>query len=169
MKAIFITDKDIKRYSVLDGNLDSSKFMSYVEMAQDIHIQQYLGTDLYEKIMSLIIDDTIDDSGNEVYKQLLKEYIKPTLIQWSLVQLYPFVAYTIANGGVFKHKSETSESVSKEEVDYLQEQSRMTANYYTDRLVSYLCDKSSDFPEYNTNSGSDISPSGETDYLSWII
>jgi len=169
MKAIFITDKDLKRYSVLDGNLDSSKFMSYVEIAQDIHVQSYLGTDLYEKIMSLIINNTIDEASNAVYKTLLVSYIKPMLIQWSLVQFYPFVAYTIANGGVFKHRSETSETVSKEEVDYLQEQSRITANYYSERLVRFLCDKSNDYPEYNTNTGSDISPSGETDFLSWVI
>ena len=169
MKALFITDKDLKRYSVLDGNLDSSKFMAYVEIAQDIHVQSYLGTDLYEKIMSLIVSNTINDLSNEKYKTLLVSYIKPMLIQWSLVQFYPFVAYTIANGGVFKHRSETSETVSKEEVDYLQEQSRTTANYYSERLVRFLCDRSNDYPEYNTNTGSDISPSGETDFLSWII
>jgi hypothetical protein len=169
MKALFITDKDLKRYSVLDGNLDSSKFMAYVEQAQDIHVQAYLGTDLYEKIMELVIAGTIADAGNEVYNTLLVSYVKPMLIQWSLVQYFPFVAYTVANGGVFKHKSETSETVDKEEVDYLQEQARTTANYYTERLVRFLCDRSNDYPEYNTNTGSDISPEGETNFLSWVI
>lgn len=169
MKALFITDKDLKRYSVLDGNLDSSKFMAYIEIAQDIHVQSYLGTDLYEKIMDLILTNTLDDVANDKYKTLLVDYIKPMHIQWSLVQYFPFVAYTIANGGVYKHSSENSETVSKEEVDYLQEQARTTANYYTERLNRYLCDKSNDYPEYNTNTGSDISPNGSTDFLSWVI
>ena len=169
MKAIFITSSDLKRYSVLDGNIDENRFMPYVEQAQDIHIQNYLGTDLYEKIMSLILDGTIDDVANADYKTLLTTYIKPMLIQWSLVQFFPFVAYTIANGGVYKHSAESSETVSKDEVDYLQAQARTTANYYTDRLVRFLCDRSIDYPEYNTNTGSDISPQGETNFLSWVI
>ena len=169
MKALFINEKDLKRYSVLDGNVDPSKFMSYIEQAQDIHVQAYLGTDLYEKVMSLIINDTIDNSGNAVYKNLLTSYIKPMLIQWSLVQYLPFAAYTVSNGGVYKHSAESSEAVDKNEVDYLQEQARTTANYYTDRLVAFLCDKSTDYPEYNTNTGSDISPSNDVDFLSWVM
>ncbi len=169
MKALFINEKDLKRYSVLDGNVDPSKFMQYIEQAQDIHVQAYLGTDLYEKVMSLIVNDTIDNSGNQKYRELLVSYIKPMLIQWSLVQYLPFGAYTIANGGIYKHSAESSDTVAKEEVDYLQEQARTTANYYTDRLVAFLCDKSNDYPEYNTNTGSDINPSNDVDFLSWVM
>ncbi len=169
MKALFINEKDLKRYSVLDGNVDPSKFMQYIEQAQDIHVQAYLGTDLYEKVMSLIVNDTIDDTGNKAYRELLVSYIKPMLIQWSLVQYLPFGAYTIANGGIYKHSAESSDTVAKEEVDYLQEQARTTANYYTDRLVAFLCDKSNDYPEYNTNTGSDINPSNDVDFLSWVM
>ena len=67
MKALFITADDLKRYSVLSGNLDVNKFMQYIEIAQDIHIQGYLGTDLYDKIQNLIITDTLDDIVNKCY------------------------------------------------------------------------------------------------------
>ncbi len=169
MKAIFITDSDLKRYSVLDGNLDPSRFMAYIEQAQDIHVQAYLGTDLYEKIMELIVDGTIYNSSSAKYEKLLVSYIKPMLIQWGLVQYLPFAAYTVANGGIYKHSAESSETVDKNEVDYLQEQARTTANYYTERLVAYLCDNSNDYPEYKTNTGSDINPSNDVDFLSWAL
>lgn len=168
MKAIFITENDLKRYSVLDGNIDSTKFMSYVEVAQDIHVQSYLGTDLYEKLQEIIIANTVDEVANADYKILLEKYVKPMHIQWSLVQYMPFAAYTIANGGVYKHSAESSQTVDKNEVDYLQEQSRLTATHYTERLTAYLCDNSSKFPEYYSNTGSDISPN-DVDYLSWVL
>ena len=113
MKAIFITTKDIKRYSILSGTVDNDKFTQFVEIAQDIHIQTYLGTDLYEKIQELIINDTIGSGANTNYKLLLDTYIKPMHVHWSAVEYMPYLAYTVANGGVYKHTSENSESASQ--------------------------------------------------------
>jgi DNA integrity scanning protein DisA with diadenylate cyclase activity len=168
MKALFISIQDIKRHSLIDGNLDATKITPYIEKAQDIHVQSYLGTDLYEKFQSIIIAQTMDEVENADYKLLINNYIKPMLVEWSLVMYLPFASITIANGGVFKHSSENSETLSKDEVDYIQEQTRINANFYTDRLVKYLCDNSTKFPEYKTNSGSDISPTGYVDYLTWL-
>ena len=50
MKALFITTNDLRRKSIIGGAVDADKFIQFVEVAQDIHIQNYLGTKLYEKI-----------------------------------------------------------------------------------------------------------------------
>ena len=169
MKALFISTQDLKRHSVMNGNVDATKFTPYIEQAQDIHVQSYLGTDLYEKLQALIIAGTIGDIANASYKTLLEDFVKPMLVQWSLVMYIPFGGITLANGGLFKHSSENSETLSKEETDYLQEQVRITANSYTDRLVKHLCNNSSLYPEFSTNTGSDINPSHTTDFLNWVI
>ena len=169
MKAIFITTEDIKRYSILDGNVDNDKFSQFVEIAQDIHVQEYLGTDLYEKIQSLILANTIDDVANADYKTLLESYIKPMHIRWASVELLPYLAYTVSNGGIYKHSSENSESVNINEVNLLTERSRSTAQFYTRRLISFLCDTSTTYPEYNTNSNGDIYPSRDSNYTGWVI
>lgn len=169
MKAIFITSEDIKRYSILDGNVDNDKFNQFVEIAQDIHVQEYLGTDLYEKIQSLILTNTIDDVGNAAYKTLLESYIKPMHIRWASVEFMPYLAYTVSNGGIYKHSSENSESVNIAEVNLLTERSRSTAQFYTRRLVSFLCDNSTNYPEYNTNSNGDITPNKDSNYTGWVI
>ena len=54
-KALFITSKDIKRYSVLSGSVDVDRFIYMVEIALDTEIQNYLGTKLLEKLQDLII------------------------------------------------------------------------------------------------------------------
>ena len=169
MKAIFITTEDIKRYSILDGNVDNDKFSQFVEIAQDIHVQEYLGTDLYEKIQSLILANTIDDVANADYKTLLESYIKPMHIRWASVELLPYLAYTVSNGGIYKHSSENSESVNINEVNLLTERSRSTAQFYTRRLISFLCDNSTTYPEYNTNSNGDIYPTRDSNYTGWVI
>jgi hypothetical protein len=49
-KVLFIKRDDIVRNSVLSGNVDSDKFLQFIEIAQEIHIQNYLGTKLYDKL-----------------------------------------------------------------------------------------------------------------------
>jgi len=137
-KALFITTKDIKRYSVLSGNVDPDKFIYMVEIAQDTEVQNYLGTKLLEKIQALIIAGTINDPANAAYKTLLETYVKPMTIYWALVCYMPFAAYTVANGGVYKHTSESSVTVDKDEVDYLVEKYRDIAQFYTNNFIDFM-------------------------------
>ena len=159
-KAILITNDDIKRFSPISGNLDDDKLSTYIELAQEIHVQSYLGTKLYDAIQVHALADTMPAP----YTLLIDEYIKPMLMRWAIVEFMPFASYTIANGGVFKHKSENSESVSKEEVDAMELKSTQVAIHYTERLISFLCRHSNDYPEYNTNIDSDMKPNRNSSY-----
>ena len=97
-------------------------------------MQNYLGTDLYNKISADIIAGTL--SGD--YLNLVNDYVQPMLIWWAQVNYIPYAAYQIKNGGVFKHTSENAESASRTEVDYLVQKARNTAEYYTRRFVEYM-------------------------------
>ena len=46
MTALFITRTDLVRNSILDGNVDTDKFIHFIKIAQEIHVRNYLGTDL---------------------------------------------------------------------------------------------------------------------------
>ena len=63
-KALFLKVSEIKKKSIISGNLDPDKIIQYIEVAQGTHIQNYLGGKLYKKIMELIVDNEIDDAGN---------------------------------------------------------------------------------------------------------
>lgn len=167
--ALLITRNDIVKKTALNGNVDTDLFIQFVQIAQDTHIQTYLGTDLLVKIQSLITAGTLDDVGNSDYKDLLLEYIKPMLIHWSMVEYLPFASYTIANKGMYKHGAENSESVSKNEVDFLIEKQRNIAQYYTRRFIDFMCFNQSTFPEYNSNSNGDVYPNTNSDFGGWVI
>ena len=169
-KALFITTEDIKRYSVLSGNVDPDKFIYMVEIAQDTEIQNYLGTVLLEKLQALIIAGTVNDPANLAYKTLLETYVKPMTIYWALVLYMPFAAYTIANGGVYKHTSESSETVSKDEVDYLAEKYRDIAQFYTNNFMSFMIYNQTKYPEYNANTNDDTYPdTSNADFGGWVL
>lgn len=164
-EALLITRDDIVRYTALNGNTDVDKIIQYVKIAQDIHMQAYMGTKLLNKIKADIIANTL--SGN--YLSLTVNYLKPMLIHWAMVEYMPFAAYTIANKGVYKHSSENSVNVEKNEVDFLIEKERSIAQNYTERFIDYMNFNNSLFPEYYTNVNNEISPDSMNNYTGWYI
>ena len=165
-QALFINRKDIVKFTAMNGNVDTDSFIQYVKIAQDIHVQNYIGTDLYNKIQADIIASSL--TGD--YLSLVTDYIKPMLIHWAMVEYLPFAAYTVSNKGVYKHSSENSENVSKDEVDFLIEKERNTAQYYTERFISYMTfNASTKFPEYYTNSNEDIYPDKDANFEGWVL
>jgi hypothetical protein len=54
-EALLITRNDVVKFTAMNGNVDTDNFIQYVKIAQDIHIQNYLGTDLLEKLKAEII------------------------------------------------------------------------------------------------------------------
>lgn len=168
-QALLITREDIVKKTALNGNVDTDLFIQFVKIAQDTHIQNYLGTDLLEKLQSLISAGTLDDAGNADYKSLLITYVKPMLIHWGMVEYLPFAAYSVANKGVFKHLSENSTNAEKFEVDFLVEKQRDIAQHYTQRFIDYICFNTATFPEYNSNTNGDMYPDSDTNFGGWVI
>ena len=163
--ALFINRTDLVKNSIIDGNVDTDKFIQFIKIAQQIDIQNLLGTDLYNKISADIVAGSL--AGN--YLSLVNTYVQPTLIWFAQMNYIPFAAYQIKNGGVFKHTSETAQNVDKNEVDYLVAKAREYANYYSTRLVDYLSFNDNLFPEYNSNTNEDIDPDTDTTFKGWVL
>jgi hypothetical protein len=164
-QALLISRKDIVKFTAMNGNVDTDKFIQFIKIAQDIHIQNYLGTDLLNKIEADIIASSLTGS----YLNLVTDYVKPMLIHWAMVEYLPFAAYTLANKGVFKHSSENATNVDKTEIDFLIEKERNLAQYYTDRFISYMSFNNDSFPEYNSNSNEDVYPDKDASFEGWVL
>jgi len=163
-KALFITTTDLKKRSIISGNLDPDKIVQFIEVAQDTHIQNYLGGKLYKKMQTLITGGTINQSANADYKTLLDEYIKPMLIWFAQADYIPFAAFQISNGGVYKHRSENSDTASMEEVNMLARRAMETAEFYTRRFMDYMDHFSYLYPEYLESSNEDMMPDKDTNF-----
>ena len=163
--ALFINRTDLIRNSIIDGNVDTDKFIQFIKVAQEIEIRNYLGTKLYEKLQTDIAGSGV--AGN--YETLLNKYVQPMLIWYAQAEYIPYAAYQIKNGGVFKHTSENAETVSKSEVDYLVNKARNTAEYYTQRFLDYINNNSNLFPEYNQNTGGDVYPDSDATFNGWVL
>ena len=163
---LFITPNDLKQNTILNGNVDTDLFIQFIKIAQQMHVQNYLGTQLYNKITSDIEND--DLTGD--YLNLVNDYVQPMLIHYAMIDYLPFANYQIRNGGVFKHRSENSESTTKEELDILVQKHRTFADFYAKRFVDYMAIyASSMFPEYWTNSNNDMYPDQKPNPTGWVL
>ena len=170
MKALFITVKDLKAKSIISGTTDGDKLIHFIEVAQDIHIQNYLGGKLYDKLQALIISGEIDDAGNSDYKALRDDYIKPMLTWFTQSEYLPFAMFKIDNGGVSKHRGEESDNVNYGDIDRMMSKINDRSEFYTRRFLDYICNNSSKFPEYTNNQNGDMYPDKDTDeFSSWVL
>ena len=162
---LFIKRSDLIKNTIMDGNVDTDKFIQFIKLAQQIHIRNYLGSDLYNKISTDISGGTL--AGN--YLALVNDYIQPMLMHFAMMDYLPFAAFSVKNGGVFKGSSENAETASKSEVDYLVAKEREFAEYYTRRFIDYMNFNSNLFPEYTSNSNEDINPDKDATFNGWVL
>ena len=155
---LLISEQKLKDSTAINLNVDVNILLPYVLQAQTLYIEPKLGTQLYEHIKGLIQAGTIGNVGNAAYKTLLDDYISFVLVNYSFYHAIPYLRFKIENGNIYSKTSETGTALTTEEAQSLREEISNTAQYYTERLIEYIRNNTSDFPEYSTNSGADVNP-----------
>ena len=151
---LFISEAKLKDSTAINLNVDVELLLPYVRQAQKLYVETKLGTDLTDKLKAEITAGTLTGA----YKTLVDDYIGDMLPNWAFYHAIPFLRFKIENGNIYSKTSETGNSLSTEEAQHLREEVRNTAEYYTERMIDYVCNNTSSFPEYSTNSGSDVNP-----------
>ena len=165
MATLFIKRSDIVKNSIIDGAVDTDKFIFFIRIAQEMHVQNYLGTKLYDKITNDINTNSL--TGD--YLNIVNEYIQPMLIHFAMVDYLPFASFELKNGGLVKHTSENSQNATKEEVDFLVQRHRNFADFYTRRFIDYMSFNTNLFPEYNSNVNDDMYPDKDANFVGILL
>jgi len=167
---LFISRNDLVKNTIIDGSVDTDKLLPFIKIAQEMHIQNYLGTELYNKISALITAGTLTNADNPDYFLLVNEYVQPMLIMFSMVDYMPFSNYAVKQGGTYRHRSENAELPTKNEIDFLVQKYRDFADFYTRRFIDYMnYNASTKFPEYYSNSNDDMFPDGQANWVGWVL
>ena len=151
---LFISEEKLKSSTAMNLNVDPNLILPYILQAQRIYCEPKLGTDLYKKLEA----DITAGSLAGAYKTLVDEYIGDMLPSWALHMCIPYLRFKIENGNIYSKSSETGNALSTEEAQHLREEVRNNAEYFTERMIKYITNNLSSFPEYSTNSGANISP-----------
>ena len=165
MYPLFISPDDLVKRTAINGNVDRDQMVQFIKITQDLHIQALLGTALYNKLKTDVLNDTL--TGN--YETLMTDYVQDVLVHYAMVEILPFLAYKVSNGGIFKKQSENSEGIEKSELEYLIQKERDTAEHYGRRLVSYLTFYGSPTPEYYENQNGQMYPTDGQSFHGWYL
>ena len=157
---LFISESKLKDSTAINLNVDVDILLPFVREAQKLYVETALGTDLTQHLKDQIIAGTLAGAD----KTLVDDYIGDMLPGYSLYHAIPYLRFKIENGNIYSKTSETGNSLSREEAQHLREEVLNTARYYRERMIDYIRNNTSLFPDYSTNSGADVSPSIDNYY-----
>jgi len=142
--SVFITPEYVFKWSQIDDNIDPNLINTYIIKAQDINIQQAIGNSLYVKLMADVAANTLTG----YYKTLVDSFIMRAQLDWTVYHALPYINYRFTNKAVSEKSSPTSKPTSLENVQYLREDIRNTAEFLTKRIREYIINNQAQFPEF---------------------
>lgn len=149
---LLLTATYIKDYTFVDPNVDEKYIRISIEEAQKIHIRNYIGSGLYNEIISQVQSGSL----TALNTTLLDDYIIPALKWWTMVEAAPFLTYKVTNKNIVRKNSENSTGVDFTELYKFMVMVTDKAQYHTRRLIDYLLQNASSYPLYdNPGSGFD--------------
>jgi hypothetical protein len=86
-----------------------------------------------------------------------------------MVDYLPFAAFTVANGGIYKHSPENAEAATKNEIDYLVTKHRDFAQFYTRRFIDFMTFNQGKYPEYYSSTNEDMYPDQDANFTGWVL
>ena len=141
MTTIFLISEDyIKTNSGLNDNVWGSYLAPAIREAQDIKLQQILGTNLYQSLLNKVSDGTIKNSDLKPYKTLLDDYVQIYLTYQTISDLVPIIGVKLTNLGVMVSNDEHLTNLSQSERELVQTYYAQRAEFYGKRLQEYLKD-----------------------------
>jgi len=158
---LYISATRLKKDTALGGSVDDNLIMPYILLAQDMQILPILGTDLDTKLKTEIQADTLSGA----YKTLVETYIQPALVQFAFSTLAPYLRLRFSNNSVVvMGATEQSSSATYDDIKPLMDTATDAAEFYRQRCIDYLRDNTGSFPEYSSNTGSDLDPTTRNYY-----
>ena len=143
---LLISADTLKRNTTISQSVDEDLIHPVILISQDRYILPILGTDLFEKLQT-----EIAGTPSGVYLTLLKDYVAKCLCQFTLATLYPVLRLRAVNHSVVQMNNEQGTSASHDDIQRLIDGATDMAEFYRQRLIDYLQDNTSSFPEYSSN------------------
>jgi hypothetical protein len=166
---LFISEQKLKDNTPITDNVDSSELRFGIYMAQTIQIQESLGTNLYEYLLKIIDDNTINTDVSLIkYKELMNNFIQPALIAYAYTICLDNFWVKFMNVGLVQNRNEQGSAVDLKTLQYLKNNAKNQAEFQDNLLRRHLLFRSGWYPEYfsgNLNNG-ELPPETDTPFKS---
>ena len=144
-KILLVSEDFVKTNSSLNDNLWGKFLLPAIREAQDINLQIYLGECLYKTILGMVQDGSITASTNESYKALLDDYVQPYLLYQVQANIIPTINVKLGNIGSVVSNDEHIATLSQGNIDLVQRDFQLKADFYAQRMLNFILNHSSEF------------------------
>ena len=138
-----ITEDYFKTYSPISDNYNIKDIKPYFHVAEKLWIEPIIGTPLYEELLDEVEKNEVTSENATL---LLNIY--PLLAFAIVYESLPFVGYHLSQVGITKGKSENSEPVSINDVNYISTQLRNQCETMKMLLKKFLDEHAEHYPLY---------------------
>lgn len=144
IKTQFIDTEYLKENSLIEFNVDDAKLNPLIFKAQDMHLAPVLGSDFYNHLQEAAYNTTL----NSDEEALIRDYIQQMVAEWTAYISVNQITNKLTNKSASIESSQYSVAVDRANRTDLKNELRDAAEFYTQRLVQYLCDHSELFSLY---------------------
>jgi hypothetical protein len=130
----------------ISDNANSKVLSTAIREVQDFELQEIIGEILLDKLCQLIIDGTIEEPENKIYKDVLDK--SQMFIAYKVIaKLTLMFSYKIDNAGVVQSRDEFLDSVGMDDVLKLNDMYTNKADHYCYLLQNFIMSHLSELPE----------------------
>lgn len=157
-----ITEDYFKTYSPISDNYNIKDIKPYFHVAEKLWIEPIIGTPLYEELL-----DEVEKNEVTPENATLLLNIYPLLAFAIVYESLPFVGYHLSQVGITKGKSENSEPVSINDVNYISTQLRNQCETMKKLLKKFLDENAEHYPLYYADNTVDCNCNNDCEW-DWI-
>ena len=153
MTKVFLISEDcLKTETILSDNTESEYISQGITTAQEIYLQQLIGTSLLNDLCNKVANGNL----NRDDKTLLDEYITPFLKFKVLAEITLPITFKYRNQGVVQTYNEYTQNTTMKDAQQLANFYDQRANFFAIRLTDWLCANSTKFPSYHDHKNGEL-------------
>lgn len=141
---LLISEMFLKNNTVINTNVEFKQLRPTIMAVQDMQIQQAIGSPMFEELKTQVDTATLTAANTT----LIEDYLQPAIMYWVLADSPLLLSYKITNKGVVSLNSDNAVNASLSEVNYLAQNYKKKAEWYTERVTTYLCANHVLYPTY---------------------
>lgn len=147
MKNVLLCSPDFVRLnSNISDNVNSKVLATAIRETQDDELQEILGQPLLEKLQDLIENNTIEDTENKVYKDVLDK--AQMFITYKVIaEIIVMLNCKVDNAGLIQTRDENMEFMTLDDTFTLKQHYDTKASHYAYLLQNFLMENLNYIPE----------------------
>lgn len=163
-KVFFISTTFLRDNTPIEENVDDTKLIPYIIQAQDTYLQEGIGETFYDRLK----DGVQNNNLNQDEQDFMRNFVQPQIAQYAFYLAMPFIAFKATNKSLSKESSEYSAPVELSELKFLRNNVLDIAEFYKRRMIKYLLDHPSMFPQYASPDSKDNMPKSAQSYFNGL-